>query len=360
MIHKFDYILLILLLTLVLLGLLTLNSAVETLKGGEALLKKQIVWVLIGILIGFVVYRTNYRILIEISPILFVGAILMLIVVLIFGNKIHGARSWINLFGFTLQPSEPAKVVVVLIFANIVKRYKENVLDLGILLKIGVYLLVPLILILLQPDFGTASTYMAMICGGLFVLGLPKKVIVLGIIAVLLTSTLSWNFLFKNYQKERIFTFFNPERDRLGHGYQVIQAKVAVGSGQLFGKGYKLGTQSRLKYLPEPETDFIFAVFAEENGLMGVAFVLSLFFLLISRIINIARVAYDKQGMLIAVMVATILFYQVSVSTGMIVGLIPTTGIPLPFFSYGGSSTITYIVMIALVLNIYRRRHISY
>jgi len=360
MINKFDYILLAILLLLILIGLITLNSAVDSVSGGKLLLKKQMIWVFCGIVIGFIVYKTNYRELIELSPILFIGALFLLLGVLIFGNKIHGARSWINFLGFTLQPSEPVKIVVILVFANVIKRTKEKVLTIGMLIRIGFYLGIPLILILIQPDFGTASTYMAMIGGGLFVLGLPKRVIILGIITLLITAIISWSFLFKNYQKERIYTFFNPERDRLGHGYQVIQAKVAVGSGQLFGKGYKLGTQSRLKYLPEPETDFIFAVFAEENGLMGVAVVLSLFFLLLSRIINIARMAYDKQGMLIAVMVASIIFYQVSVSTGMVVGLIPTTGIPLPFFSYGGSGTITYIVMIALVLNVYRRRHVSY
>ncbi len=357
---KFDYILLAIFLLLIAIGLFTLTSAIDTVKGGEALLKKQITWVLVGLVVGFFVYRTNYRVLIEISPILFFGALIMLVSVLLFGSKIHGAKSWINLGGFTLQPSEPVKIAVILMFANLIKRHKEKLLHLGLLIKIGLYLSLPVVLILLQPDFGTASTYMAMIGGGLFVLGLPRKIIVFGIISVVLVSMLSWTFLFKPYQKERIYTFFNPERDKLGHGYQVIQAKVAVGSGRLFGKGYKLGTQSRLKYLPEPETDFIFAVFAEENGLFGVTIVLLLFFLLISRIINIARIAYDKQGMLIAIMVASILFYQVTVSTGMIVGLIPTTGIPLPFFSYGGSGTVTYIIMIALVLNVYRRRHISY
>jgi len=357
---KFDYILLVIFLLLISIGLFTLNSAVDTVKGGETILKKQVIWVFVGLIAGFFVYRTNYRVLIEISPILFISSLLMLIAVLIFGNKIHGARSWINLGGFTLQPSEPVKIAVILMFANLIKRHKGKLLHFSILIKIGLYLGLPVVLILLQPDFGTASTYMAMIGGGLFVLGLPKKVIIGGIIVIILGGIVSWSFLFKPYQKERIYTFFNPERDKLGHGYQVIQAKVAVGSGGIFGKGYKLGTQCRLKYLPEPETDFIFAVFAEENGLLGVAIVLLLFFLLISRIINIARVAYDKKGMLIAVMVASILFYQVTVSTGMIVGLIPTTGIPLPFFSYGGSGTVTYIIMIALVLNVYRRRHISY
>ncbi len=338
------------------IGFFTLNSAVLTVKFGDLIIKKQIIFLCLGTAVAFALYMVNYRKLLHFVPFLYGGLIFLLVLTLIAGKVIHGSKSWLNLGFFMLQPSEPGKLIAILTAAYIAGRDKANYLTMKTAVKLIVAVGVLVALILLQPDFGTATVYLVFLAVLLFVLGLDRKIIVFMIIVVLLGGVYSWKYVFKPYQRARILTVINPERDPLGSGYQVIQSKVAVGSGMILGKGYKKGTQSKLRYLPEPHTDFIFAVFSEEFGFIGVSLVLLFYFLMLSRIVNIARVASDKQGMVISIGVASVLFYQGLVSMGMVVGLIPTTGIPLPFFSYGGSGIITYMAMIGLVLGVYGRR----
>lgn len=338
------------------LGLLTLNSAAVAVTGGEAMVTRQWVWMGLGLAAGTVVYVINYRVWMEFAPIIYAVVVVLLLLVLGFGHVIHGSRSWLVLGGIRLQPSEPAKFAVLLMAAWLMKEDKTPVLGWSSFFKMGLIFGIPTALILVQPDFGTASTIAVMGAVVVFVLGMRFRVYVLIFLLLLGAGYVGWNHAFKPYQKERVLTFFNPERDPLGRGYHVIQSKVAVGSGRIFGRGYRKGTQSKLRYLPEPHTDFIFAVYAEEFGFAGVAVALTVLFMIVSRMINVARVAYDKPGMLIAMGAAGLLFYQIVVSTGMIVGLVPTTGIPLPFFSYGGSATITYMMLTALVMNVFRNR----
>ncbi len=353
---KFDFSLFMVVLLILILGMITLSSAAATVKGGDTLISKQLIWICTGLVLGIIAYVVNYRVWIEFAPVLYGIAMVLLILVLVFGTTVHGSRSWLNLGPFRLQPSEPVKLTVLLMLAWLYKGDKSSHLDFRAIFKSVLALGIPVLLILLQPDFGTASTLLVMGAGCMFLLGLRPRVYIILFILIAFVGFGSWHYMFKPYQKERVLTFFNPERDPLGRGYHVIQSKVAVGSGQLTGRGYRKGTQSRLKYLPEPHTDFIFAVYAEEFGFTGVAVALMLLFLMVSRMITIARIAYDKSGMLLAFGSAVLLFYQIAVSTGMIVGLLPTTGIPLPFFSYGGSGIISYLIMVGLVLNVFRNR----
>ncbi len=338
------------------LGYITLSSAVMTVKGGDIILKKQFIFLSIGFTLALFFYFIDYRKLLDFVPFLYLASLLLLIVTLVIGKIVHGSRSWINLGFFMLQPSEPSKLIAILTIGYIIKIDKSSYLTFTVAFKITAFVGLICLLILIQPDFGTASIYLVMLAVVLFVLGLDKKIVIFLIIFAILSGIFAWKYVFKPYQRERVLTVINPERDPLGAGYQVIQSKIAVGSGRIFGKGYKKGTQSKLRYLPEPHTDFIFAVFSEEFGFMGVATVLTVYMLMLLRIINISRLSLDREGMIMAIGVAAIFFYQGVVSMGMVVGLIPTTGIPLPFFSYGGSGTVTYFSMIGLVLNIYRKR----
>ncbi len=353
---RFAYLLFAAVAIALILGLVTLNSAAMAVSGGDNLVTRQWIWLGLGLLLGTVVYLVNYRVWMEFAPLIYGGVILLLLLVLVFGEVIHGSRSWLVLAGARIQPSEPAKFAVLLMAAWLMKADKAPILGWSSFLKLGLIFGIPTGLILIQPDFGTASTLAVMGAVVFFVLGMRFRIYLLMFLLIIGSAYVGWNYTFKPYQKERVLTFFNPERDPLGRGYHVIQSKVAVGSGRIFGRGYRKGTQSKLRYLPEPHTDFIFAVYAEEFGFAGVALALTVLFMIVSRMINVARVAYDKPGMVIAMGAAGLLFYQIVVSTGMIVGLIPTTGIPLPFFSYGGSATITYMMLVALVMNVFRNR----
>ena len=353
---RFDFPLFLAVILALVLGMVTLSSAAATVKGGETLISRQLVWICVGLALGAIAFTVNYRVWIEFAPVLYGIAIGLLILVLAIGSTVHGSKSWLNLGAFRIQPSEPVKLAVLLMLAWLFKGDKTSRLGFRAIVKSAIIVSIPVLLILFQPDFGTASTILMMGAGGVFLLGMRARVYVILFILITAVGFGSWHYMFKPYQKERVLTFFNPERDPLGRGYHVIQSKVAVGSGQLTGRGYRKGTQSRLKYLPEPHTDFIFAVYAEEFGFAGVTVALAILFLIISRMVNISQVAYDKPGMTIAFCAAVLLFYQIAVSTGMIVGLLPTTGIPLPFFSYGGSGIITYLIITGLVLNVFRNR----
>lgn len=353
---RFDFLLFLAVAGAILMGLVTLESASMAVSGGSGLVSRQLTLMGLGVVAALVVYFVNYRVWLEFAPLIWGATVLLLVLVLLIGTTVHGSKSWIGLGLFRFQPSEVSKFSTLLMAAWLCKGDKQPLLNFKRFVQLGVIVGVPTALVLVQPDFGTASTLAVL--GGVmfFLLGMRFRVYLLVILLLTGAVYVGWNYTFKPYQKERVLTFVNPERDPLGRGYHVIQSKVAVGSGRLFGRGYRKGTQSKLRYLPEPHTDFIFAVYAEEFGFAGVTLALTIMLLIISRMVNIARVAYDKPGMVIAIGAAGLLFYQIVVSTGMIVGLLPTTGIPLPFFSYGGTASITYMLIIALVLNVFRNR----
>ena len=353
---RFDLLLFIAVACLLVLGVVTLDSAAMAVSGGSGLAVRQMTWMVIGLIGALIIFLVNYRVWLEFAPIIYGVTLLLLILVLLLGTTVHGSRSWLGMGFFRVQPSELAKFSTLLMAAWFCKGDKSPILGFKRFIQLGLITGIPTGLILMQPDLGTATTLAVLGAVMFFLLGMRFRVYILLILLLAGAAYVGWNYSFKPYQKERIRTFFNPERDPLGRGYHVIQSKVAVGSGQMFGRGYRKGTQSKLRYLPEPHTDFIFAVFAEEFGFAGVTLALTLMFLIISRMVNIARVAYDKPGMVIVIGAAGLLFYQIVVSAGMIVGLLPTTGIPLPFFSYGGSATVTYLLIMGLVFNVFRNR----
>jgi rod shape determining protein RodA len=226
-------------------------------------------------------------------------------------------------------------------------------------LKLAGLVAIPAVLVLLQPDLGTSVSYLAVLIAGAFLAGLRwKYVAVIAVVAVIVVPV-SWQHFLTDYQKARLVSFMDPERDPTGKGYQLIQSKIAVGSGGMFGKGVTKGTQTQLRFLPVPHKDFIFAAFAEEHGFAGVVVLLAFFFVLIMRIVQNAQTAPDRAGMYICMGVASLLLYHVLVNVGMVVGLMPVTGIPLPFMSYGGSSIWTDFLALGLVNNVRLRRFVN-
>ena len=301
----------------------------------------------------------DYRLLLRASPGLYVVSLLPLVWLPVFGPTIAGAKSWIRLFGgFQLQPSEFARIATVLLLAWILENDDRPLLSpktVGTL--VGVVAL-PMGLILLQPDLGVALTYAPFLLGALFLGGLPGRLWAALFLAGVLAASASW-FVLKDYQKDRIRTFLDPDLAARGAGYQVRQARIAIGSGGIAGKGWKEGTQSRLGFLPVRHSDFIFAALAEERGFAGVATVVTLYGLLLARGFAIARDARDRGGSMLVLLVVLNVVAQAAANIAMNVGVLPTTGITLPFVSYGGSSVIATWAMTGLVLSVAQRRFVN-
>lgn len=347
---------------LVVIGLTMVFSATRanvTLTGGNPLrfVERQLISVLIGAVIGFLMLFFDYRVSDRMSQLLYVLNIIMLILVLTpLGVERNGARSW--LLGF--QPSEFSKIIIVVTLGKYLSE-KESLASFYDFIGPFIFMGIPLVLIMLQPDFGTALVFIFFFLIMLYVAGAPgwKVGVLIGIGMVLITSMfLSHHFFntplpIKEYQVARLTSFINPERDPNKTGWNVRQAVIAVGSGQFFGKGLFRGTQGRLGYLPENYTDFIFAVLCEETGFIGAFIVLCLYFTIFWRGIRIAYQAREKTGTLIATGIVSLFLFHVLENVGMNIGVMPITGIPLPFISYGGTSMISSLIGISLLSNIW-------
>jgi rod shape determining protein RodA len=272
------------------------------------------------------------------------------------GKYVGGSKRWLSIGPMSLQPSELVKLSVVIILAQ---YYSKNTSPKGMtlreLLKPGILVLIPFALIVKQPDLGTALLIVFIAASITIFVKIELRTLIYLISTCTMMGPLIWFFL-KGYQKQRILTFLNPERDPLGAGYHIIQSKIAIGSGMLSGKGYMKGTQNALSFLPEQHTDFIFSVLAEEWGFLGSFFVLFLFFMMIIWGLNIAYKCHDNFGVIIAVGITTMLFWQVLINIGMVMGLLPVVGVPLPLVSYGGSSMITIMASIGLLMNVSMRK----
>ncbi len=329
----------------------------STTSGGRlsGLATRQAIWVAVGIggLIAAVLF--DYRTLLKASFPLYVAGLLPLVYLLFFGERIANVKSWIRFGGFQFQPAELAKLATALLVAHLFENEDDARLKLPAFVKLGVIVGVPFLLVFLQPDLGLALTLLPILAVGLFFGRLPLRGWIAILLAVAALSGGAWFFL-KDYQKQRIATFFNPDQDVLKSGYQVRQSKIAVGSGGFSGKGFRSGTQSQLRFLPVQHTDFIFAVIAEEWGFLGVILVLGLFAALVLRCLTLARVARDRGGVFLILALSGMIFFSVVVNASMMVGLLPTTGIPLPLVSYGGSSAATTFLAIGLVLGVEYRR----
>lgn len=309
---------------------------------------RQALFLVIAILVLFFLAKTHYTFFRSMSQIFFVGLVVLLIIVLQAGI-IRGAASWFVVGGLHLQPGELAKVILVVVLAKIIAGNRNGVADTSVLLKTIFFAGLPIGLVMLQPDFGTASLLLFIWLGMILTAGLRKKqLIILGVIAVLL-GTSGWMFFLKPYQKERVMVFLQPGSDPLGSGYTVMQSVTAFGSGGMWGRGLGYGPQSRLNFLPENRTDFIFARIGEELGLVGVMGVLALYSMILWRMLYAAAKTSDPFGRGLAVGSFVALLSGVMVNAGMNLGILPVTGVPLPFVSYGGSGLLTMFMLVGLV-----------
>jgi len=356
-----DWPLLVAVISLVAIGLAAIYSVALGQGQGQFFnFEKQLIWLAIGLFIMLVVANIHYRTWQLGSWWLFgLGLILLILVLTPLGATIRGTRGWFSLGPVSFQPVELVKVFLIFALADIASRYGRAVHRLWHLAAIGVVAFIPFVLVMLQPDFGSGMvlffTWLA-----LFILLAKRKwhvaLVLIGMVAIF---AVAWVGVFQDYQKERVLTFLDPGRDPLGRGYNVRQSLIAVGAGGVFGRGLGFGSQSQLKFIPESQTDFIFAVIAEELGFIGVALVISLFALVFYRLYRIARRAPDDFSMFVVVLAAVLLFVQIFINIGMCIGLLPVTGISLPLVSYGGSFLLTVLVLLGVIFNINKMSTLS-
>ncbi|HVR41056.1 MAG TPA: rod shape-determining protein RodA [Thermoanaerobaculia bacterium] len=340
------------------IGCLLIYSATYFTDPSLKLFKRQIIWVLIGITLMTLFLAFDYHSLFDVAPILYGVGIAFLAYLLIFGRLTANVKSWIHIGGFQFQPSEFMKIFTALMLARFFDSNDRAYLNVRSFIVAMAIIGAPVFLILMQPDFGTAATFFPLVAVAMFFGGIRARVWIIMIVAVAIMLPIGWNQL-KPYQKERIKIFLNPERDPLGTGYQVTQAKIAIGSGGIHGKGFKQGTQAKLAFLPARHTDFIFAVLGEEWGFIGVVIVLSLFLFLVVQALTFAKHARDRGGTFLIICLVSFIIFHVFINVAMQIGVLPTTGIPLPLISYGGSSTMMFFIAIGLILNVDMRRFVN-
>jgi rod shape determining protein RodA len=358
LITNFDWTLLGLVVAICLVGVLNIYSAsfVYQVEGAPYYLK-QLNWMFFGVLLSLFVASFDYHILEDFSYGLYGVFIVLLLLVLLVGKKSLGATRWLNLGLFTMQPSELLKIVIVLAFAKFYNNYHAvNGLTLKDLMIPLLLLGAPVAMIMKQPDLGTAVLVCMIAFTMSLFIGFRWRTVVTFVLVTVPAGWLIWSNYMKPYQKNRILDFINPERSRLGSGYHIIQSKIAVGSGGWFGKGFVKGTQSQLRFLPEQHTDFAFSVFCEEWGFVGAFVLLALMLSLIVWGLTIARTCNDRFGGLLAVGITAMLFWHTVINIGMVIGLFPVVGVPLPFFSYGGTSMITSMIGVGILQSISMRR----
>lgn len=337
-------------------GILNLYSAAYSTDHLTGVFRSQLIWIAIGWVAFLVVSRFDYKNFIKFSPVFYWVNLVALVLVLLIGKKIYGSRRWLDLMVFNYQPSESMKFFLILFMAGFLARNKLENFNFKDLVKPGLILGVPFLLTAKQPDLGTAILLLAIPSSMILFLKVRRKVL-LTIFAILAISLpLAWNYALKDYQKNRVLNFLNPERDPRGTGYNSIQAKIAIGSGQILGRGYRDGSQNQLQFLPERHSDFIFCVLSEEFGFIGGVITLMFFLWLLITILNIARDCGDRAGALICVGVASFIFWHLIINIGMVAGLMPIVGVPLPLLSYGGSSMVTFMTSLGIVASVGNRR----
>jgi rod shape determining protein RodA len=352
--YHIDWALVGALLALAGMGVLMIYSATST--AAPRLYVSQLYALALGLIALLVAMSVDYRTLADRSHWIYFAILALLVYVMLFGAVRGGARRWIPLGVFNLQPSEFAKLVVALVLAKYygeIRRASPSPSDLAIG---GALVALPMLLIMRQPDLGTAATIVPVFLVIVYVAGLPMRV--LGVIALVavLAAPVAWGFVLKDYQRQRVLTFLDPSKDTRGAGYQQIQARITTGSGGVWGKGYMQGTQGQLRFLPVAHNDFIFSVWAEEQGFVGVIVVLGLYLFVILRSLEAARLAKDRLGAYLVLGVLASFVFQVVYNVSMSAGLAPVKGLTLPLMSYGGSSLIATLAGFGLVLNVRMRR----
>ena len=348
---------LILAVLLCIVGFIALYSATQSDNFGY--LRKQIIWFILSIILMTIVSFIDYKILVKISPILY-GLSLILLFAVLFTKSINGASSWFNIGAFSLQPGEVAKITVILFLAYVITSFqvrgKEEINKIWKLAVIIGVVVLPVLLIIMQPDFGTAVTYLIALLAVLFVAGIDKKYIIATLVLIAVAIPLVYNFVLPSHAKARIDVFLHPESDPKGSGYNIIQSKLAIGAGELTGMGLLNGNQTQLGYLSPKTTDFIFPVIGEEMGFIVSGAVIIIYVFLITKILYVAKTARDDYGSYIAAGIAGVFFFHMTENIGMTMGLLPITGVPLLFVSYGGSSMLTSFLCIGILLNISANR----
>jgi rod shape determining protein RodA len=361
--RDYDWWLLAILATICTLGVLEIYSATQgsSLSGMHM---KQVRWLVIGFVLMFVLSRLDYHLILDQAPILYVVGVAALVAVLLIGHKRFGAQRWIPVLGEFFQVSELVKLIIIIVLARFFAEVRSDELDLRDLIKAGFLVGIPLVLILKQPDLGTALVLVPMLVVGAFLAGLQwQHAAVFCLAGVLLVGAVFYppvsRRLLKPYQRDRITSFLHPEDDAKGSGYQLLQSKIAVGSGGFWGKGFRNGSQNQLGYIPVRYSDFIMSAWAEEQGFKGVLVALGLYMALLLRLVQNAQRAKDRAGMFLVMGVAAALGFHVLVNVAMVIGAMPVTGIPLPLMSYGGSATLFVFLAIGLVMNVRLRRFVN-
>ncbi len=356
-IENFDVFLLVIIFLITTIGVLAIYSAGFDPVDGKVrtFYLKQIYFLLMGYFLYMAFSIIGYKKLVKYSYILFILGIAVLFAVLIMGHVGKGATRWISLGGLKIQPSEFFKFVWVIMLARLFLDFSMSKFGMLDLMKKILWVIPPFLLVFLQPDLGTAGTFLAVWGIVVIFLGIKRVTFIIIITSLFFAAPILWTHM-KPYQKQRVVTFLNPEADPFGSGYHVIQSKIAIGSGGLMGKGFMKGTQSHLKFIPERHTDFIFAVIAEEFGFVGGSTVVVLFLLLVTRIIYIGVNSKEAAGKLVCIASGGFFFFQFFVNLSMTVGMMPVVGIPMPMVSYGGSSLITFMSILGLVNSVAMRR----
>jgi rod shape determining protein RodA len=340
---------------LLFLGLLMVYSTTNA-ESGTQLLLRQALFAGVGLVGMFALALYDYRNIKKLTPWIYLGLVGALIFVYFFGPVVRGSARWIDLGFFRLQPAEFAKLAMVVIMAKYLDVQGERLRNFRYIVLSWVYLAVPMFLILIEPDLGSSLVVFGIWFGMLFFSKMNKRHVLVLVALFALAAALAWSFGLHDYQKQRVYTFLDPSSDPQGQGYNVLQSIIAVGSGEIFGRGVGRGLQSQLDFLPERQTDFIFASTAEELGFVGSLVILGLYLVLFTRLIKTCQVARDDFGMYVSLGVFIMMLSQVVVNIGMNIGLMPVTGIPLPLMSLGGSSLITTLLSLGLVQSVVARQ----
>lgn len=357
--QNFDWTLMGLVLSICAIGILNIYSAgYAASERPFPFYLRQIQWIALGLIIMMVTFLIDYRLIIKGAYVIYGISVALLALVYIYGYTMRGSQRWLTLGGFVFQPSELMKLTIIIALARYFDDHKSNEpYKLKELFVPFLIVIAPFLLILKQPDLGTALIIMILFASIIFFVGVNWKSFLIALAGGLVFIPIGWLFL-KDYQKERLITFFNPENDPLGAGYHIIQSMIAVGSGGFFGKGFLNGSQTQLKFLPEQQTDFVFSVFAEEWGFIGGMVLIIMFVSLILWGLKIALHARNLLGTIIAFGITALISWEVFINIGMVLGILPVVGIPLPFLSYGGSAMVSLMAAMGLLMNINVRKFI--
>lgn len=356
LVEDLDYTLLVVVVLLCFYGIMILYSSTRLGYGSVTddplfYVKRQSLSIAYGFVLLIMILLVDYHNLERFSLVIYIFSILSLMLVIFLGRITHGSRRWLNLGPFPFQPSEFAKIALIIFLADFLSKNKAKLENFLYFLLPFVYTALFVLLVFLQPDLGTSLAYLVILLIMLFVVGSKIKYLFTILLISFSSFPILWYFL-KDYQRRRMLVFLNPNLDPLGSGYNVIQSKIAIGSGGLLGRGLFQGLQSQLKFLPAQHTDFIFSVLGEELGFGGGILLLFLYIILIWRGIKIAREARDLFGALLATGVISFFFFHIVINIGMAMGILPTSGLPLPFLSYGGSFMLTNLIAIGILLNV--------